>query len=360
MKTDDARWLAICQRDRDADGSFFYVVKTTGVICRPSCPSRRALRKNVLFYMTFEQAAAHGYRACRRCKPDQPQVGHAHVQQACALLDDGPARTTEVAQALGISASYLNRVFKRQLGVTPQQYRRRRQIERARSTLQDQSSVTDAIFAAGYRSPSRFYERLGPELGMSPREAQGGGTAQSIAYCTTRCSLGPVLIAWTEQGVCRVDLGEPEATVDVLQQRFPKSALQASDDGPWLQLVIETLDGASQADLPLHIRGTAFQERVWKVLRDIPPGQVRSYSQIAQALGKPRSARAVARACATNEIAVLIPCHRVVRADGGLAGYRWGVSLKRRLLRREAPSGAREPHEDQAEGSRDRLHEQDA
>ncbi|MEN0065678.1 MAG: bifunctional DNA-binding transcriptional regulator/O6-methylguanine-DNA methyltransferase Ada [Myxococcota bacterium] len=336
MRTDDARWEAVCARDRSADDAFIYAVVTTGVACRPSCPSRRALRRNVRFFDDLDQAVAAGYRPCLRCRPDRPASRNAHVVRACTLLDAGAATTIEVAASLGISASYLTRLFKRELGVTPQQYRRRRHTERARERLTDEASVGDAIFAAGYPSASRFYEGLGQELGMTPRETQGKASGKLIYYHTTTCSLGPVLIAWTQAGVCRVDLGPSEVMFEALQARFAKAELVASADGPWIELVVETLDGRASPTLPLDFRGTAFQEQVWQVLREIPPGEVRSYTEIAQALGKPRGARAVARACATNEVAVVVPCHRVVRSDGQLAGYRWGLDLKRQLLHREA------------------------
>jgi AraC family transcriptional regulator of adaptative response/methylated-DNA-[protein]-cysteine methyltransferase len=245
--------------------------------------------------------------------------------------------TREVAQAVGLSDSYFQRCFKKHLGVTPQQYRRRIVAERARDGISEAASVTQSIYEAGYSASSRFYDGVGRELGMQPSIARAGGVGERITYVVARCSLGRILIAWTARGVCEVAFADSEAELVVrLQRHFPRAALEASNEAEWARAVIASVEMSSPVDVPLDIRGTAFQERVWRQLRSIPAGQTRTYSEIAEALGEPAAARAVARACACNKLAVVVPCHRVVRKDGSLSGYRWGVERKRELLQREA------------------------
>ncbi len=258
--------------------------------------------------------------------------------EACRLLSmEGPMKTREVASIVGLSASYFQRSFKKHLGVTPQQYRRRVLAERGRDALRRSKSVTESIYEAGYTSSSRFYEGVGRELGMKPSIARAGAPRELIEYARGECSLGFLLIAWTHRGVCLVALGDSQVELEQqLAQRFPKATFNEAAQAEWTAEVVRAVELASPVDIPLDIRGTAFQERVWRALREIPRGETRTYSEIANTLGMPSAARAVAGACAANSLAVLVPCHRVVRANGNLGGYRWGVDRKRELLRREA------------------------
>lgn len=273
------------------------------------------------------------------------------VIEACRLLsEERPIATRELARAVGLSDSYFQRCFKKHLGITPQQYRRRILAERGRDVLGAARSVTESIYVAGYSTSSRFYEGIGRELGMKPSTARTGGAGERIEYVIAECSLGPLLIAWTRRGVCEVAFGDSEtAILNRLSSHFPNATLGRAEPSDWARAVIDSVEIAAPADIPLDIRGTAFQERVWQELRRIPSGETRSYSELAEALGEPGAARAVARACASNKLAVVIPCHRAVRKDGGLSGYRWGVERKRELLRREATVGespTREPNSD--------------
>lgn len=259
------------------------------------------------------------------------------VVEACRLLSsEEPIRSRDVARAVGLSAAYFQRCFKKQLGITPQQYRRRVIAERGRNVLGRSRSVTESIYEAGYSSSSRFYEGLGRELGMRPSVARAGGTGETIQYAVARCSLGQLMVAWTERGVCEVAFDDSKKILICrLQQRFPGAALQAAGRHDWVSAVIDAVEHAASVNIPLDIRGTAFQERVWQALRAIPVGEKRTYSDVAQAVGRPKATRAVARACAENVLAVLVPCHRVVGKNGSLVGYRWGIERKRELLRRE-------------------------
>ena len=269
------------------------------------------------------------------------------VVQACRLLSSNqPMETREVARAVWLSDSCFQRCFKKHLGITPQQYRRRVLSERGRDAIAEASSVTQSIYEAGYSSSSRFYDGVGQELGMKPSVARTGGLGEQIEYAIAGCSLGYILIAWTARGVCEVAFGDrAEELLPRLTRHFPKAVFRTSQQSEWPRAVVESVEMATPADIPLDIRGTAFQERVWSALRAIPSGETRTYSEIAEALGQPKSARAVARACASNKLAVVVPCHRVVRKDGDLSGYRWGVERKRELLRREADalSGVEKP-----------------
>jgi AraC family transcriptional regulator of adaptative response/methylated-DNA-[protein]-cysteine methyltransferase len=267
----------------------------------------------------------------------QPARIRDAVVEACRLLEAPEAvQTRELADAVGLSRAYFQRSFKKQLGVTPQQYRRRVLAERARTAMAAGGSITRLVYDAGYSSSSRFYEGIGRELGMKPSVARAGGIDERIEYGLALCSLGVLLVAWTERGVCEVAFGEgEEALVTRLRTRFPRAELRPADGHGWVESVVAAVEHASPTDIPLDIRGTAFQERVWQALRAIPAGQTRTYSQIAETLGCPGAARAVARACATNDLAVLVPCHRVVAKNGSLSGYRWGMERKRELLRRE-------------------------
>ncbi len=334
------RWESVVTRSSEADGRFYYAVRTTGIFCRPSCAARKPRVENVEFFGSAEDAIRAGYRPCKRCRPLDGGAGDAvakAIAQACQLLSSYDSiQTQEIARMLGLSASYFQRLFKRHLGVTPQQYRRRALTERGRHAIAGARTVTESVYDAGYSSNSRFYEGLGRELGMKPSVARRGGDGQVIHYTTTTCSLGHILIAWTERGVCEVAIGNaPDGLLDQLRSHFPRAVLQATRANEWAEAVIESVEMASPSEIPIALRGTAFQERVWRELRAIPAGETRSYSEIAQALGERSAARAVAGACAANPLAVLVPCHRVVRKDGKASGYRWGLERKEELLRRE-------------------------
>ncbi len=338
---DAERWRVVEGRSTLADGRFFYGVRTTGVFCRPSCASRLPRRENVEFFETTEAARTAGYRACKRCRPESSMPKDGTVKalvEACRLLSLAePMQTRKVAGTVGLSASYFQRSFKRHLGVTPQQYRRRVLAERGRDALGQTRSVTESIYEAGYASSSRFYEGVGQELGMKPSVARAGAPGEIIRYALAECSLGHLLIAWTYRGVCLVALADSSEELALQRkQRFPRASFEEAEQAEWTGAVVRAVEMTTQVDIPIDIRGTAFQERVWRALRDIPAGETRTYSEIANGLGMPSAARAVAGACAANSLAVLVPCHRVVRQDGDLTGYRWGVDRKRELLRREA------------------------
>ncbi|MBB5193432.1 AraC family transcriptional regulator of adaptative response/methylated-DNA-[protein]-cysteine methyltransferase [Silvimonas terrae] len=342
---DDERWDAVQRRDTHADGLFWYGVRTTGVYCRPSCPSRHALRKNVYFYTSQTEAEAAGLRACKRCKPDQDSLASQHaeaVARACRLIEtaENLPSLTQLAAAAGLSRYYFHHVFKDITGVTPREYAAAHRAGRVRAELQRADNVTDALYQAGFGSSGRFYEKSTEMLGMKPKGYQRGGEGEAIRFGVGQCTLGAILVAATEQGVCSILLGdEPDELVRDLQDRFPKAQLIGADTRfeQWMAQVIGFVDHPAHGlALPLDIRGTAFQERVWQALRAIPPGSTASYADIAGRIGQPRAVRAVAQACAANKLAVAIPCHRVVRNDGALSGYRWGVERKRALLAREA------------------------
>ena len=343
--TDDERWNAVTRRDRTADGAFFYSVRTTGVYCRPSCAARMARRENVAFYATPQAAERAGFRPCKRCRPNQAGLAGQHaaaVARACRTIEaaeDAPA-LDQLAEAAGMSRFHFHRTFKSITGVTPKAYATARRAERVRKELASSRTVTDAIYDAGYNSSGRFYEQSGEILGMTPRDFRAGGSRADIRFAVGECSLGSILVAATEKGVCAITIGDdPEALLRDLQDRFPRAELRGGDRefestvGKVLSFVEAPGLGL---DLPLDVRGTAFQQRVWQALRAIPAGSTKSYTEIARRIGAPKSVRAVAQACAANPIAVAIPCHRVVRHDGGLSGYHWGVERKRALLEREA------------------------
>ena len=341
---DDERYAAIARRDGTFDGLFFYGVQTTGVYCRPSCAARLALRKNVSFHPTCEAAERAGFRACKRCRPNEPsqQARHAGiVSRACRLIDQSeelPALEA-IAREVGVSPYHFHRVFKQITGVTPKGYADARRAARLQDGLGSSKSVTSAIYDAGFNAPSRFYEQAAVRLGMTPGAYRRGGIDASIHFAVGQCSLGAILVATTGKGVCAISFGDdPDALVRDLQDRFPKAEL-IGGDAEFERLVARVVgfvEAPGQGlDLPLDIRGTAFQQRVWAALRAIPAGATASYARIAAEIGKPAAVRAVAQACASNTLAVAIPCHRVVRSDGALSGYRWGVERKRRLLEME-------------------------
>ncbi|OBX34665.1 bifunctional transcriptional activator/DNA repair enzyme Ada [Halomonas elongata] len=340
----DRRWQAVVQRDASADGSFVYAVLTTGVYCRPSCPSRRAKPENVSFHDSPQDAEAAGYRPCKRCAPDALSSPIAVlVERACRIIEqaDEPLGLLELAERVGLSPSYLHHRFKAVTGLTPRAYAKAHQAHRVREALSDpDGDVTQAIHGAGFRSSGRFYENADAMLGMTPTTYKRGGRDTAIRFAVGECSLGSVLVACSARGVCAILLGDdPDDLVRDLQDRFPQAELDAGEASfeSWVAQVIGLIDDpALGTELPLDIRGTAFQQRVWQALREIPAGTTASYTEIAERIGSPAAVRAVARACAANPLAVAIPCHRVVRQDGNLSGYRWGIERKRALLEREA------------------------
>lgn len=343
--TDDARWAAVTSRDKAADGQFYYSVRTTGVYCRPSCGARHARRENVAFHADTAAAERAGFRPCKRCKPDQAGLDAHHavlIADACRQIDtaETPPRLETLAHAAGLSPHYFHRLFRAITGVTPRAYASARRAERVRSALPAADSVTSAYYDAGFNSNGRFYANADALLGMKPSTFRAGGQAESIRFAVAQCSLGALLVAATERGLCAISLGDdPEALVHELQDRFPKAQLVGADGEfeRWVAQVVGFVESPQVGlSLPLDVRGTAFQQRVWQALRDVPPGTRASYAEIAERIGSPRAVRAVAQACASNTLAVAIPCHRIVRQDGALSGYRWGVERKRTLLAREA------------------------
>jgi AraC family transcriptional regulator of adaptative response/methylated-DNA-[protein]-cysteine methyltransferase len=342
--SDDDRWAAVVRRDPAADGTFFYSVRTTGVYCRPSCASRRARRENVAFHTTRDAAERAGFRPCKRCKPDQPSLTEqyaARIARACRTIEtaDVAPSLEALARTAGLSRFHFHRVFKAITGVTPKAYATAHRNERTRRRLSQRATVTQAIYDAGFNSNAPFYAQSGNVLGMKPRDFRRGGINSTIRFAVGQCSLGAILVAATDKGVCAVLLGDdPQTLVQDLQDRFNRAQL-IGGDASFERLVAKAV-GLVEApaigiDLPLDVRGTAFQQRVWQALRAIPAGTTASYATIAQRIGSPKAVRAVAQACAANPVAVAIPCHRVVRNDGGLSGYRWGVDRKRALLDRE-------------------------
>ena len=344
----DPRWASIVARSASDDGTFFYSVRTTGVYCRPSCAARQARPENIRFHSTREDAENAGFRPCKRCKPDQPSLADQHavmVTEACRLIEASPSAPTleELAAHAGVSGFHLHRVFKAITGLTPRAYAAAHRGERVRQELGRAGSVTAAIYQSGYNSNGRFYGESRQVLGMTPTIYRAGGVDADIRFAVGECSLGSILVAQSELGVCAILLGEdPDALARNLQDRFPRATL-IGGDAEFEQLVAQVV-GFVEApglglDLPLDVQGTAFQRRVWQALQEIPVGSTASYTEIAARIGSPKAVRAVAQACAANPLAVAIPCHRVVRNDGGLSGYRWGVERKRALLEREARRG---------------------
>lgn len=343
----DPRWPLVRSRDVRADGAFFYSVRTTGVYCRPSCGARPARPENVAFHGNAAAAERAGFRPCKRCKPDQPSVAQrrvALVAELCRFIEgcDEVPSLAELAEHAGLSAFHTHRIFKALIGLTPKAYATAHRAGRIRHELGAKVTVTEAIYQAGYNSSARFYEESKGLLGMTPTTYRTGGRNLEIRFAVGECSLGSILVAATRVGVCAILLGDdPDELTHDLERRFPHAELIGADEdfeklvGTVVALVEQPRFGTN---LPLDIRGTAFQERVWKALREVPAGTTVSYSAVARAIGAPESGRAVARACAANPLAVAIPCHRVVRTDGSLSGYRWGVERKRALLAREARS----------------------
>jgi AraC family transcriptional regulator of adaptative response/methylated-DNA-[protein]-cysteine methyltransferase len=344
---DEERWEAVVRRDRAADGTFYYSVRTTGVYCRPSCAARLARREHVRFHATCEEAEQAGFRPCKRCQPTKPALAEQHaaaVAKACHLIEAAEAMPNldALAAAVGMSRFHFHRVFKTLTGVTPKAYAAAHRVQRVRDELSRTDTVTEAIYGAGFNSNGRFYATSSEVLGMTPTNFRSGGHGACIRFAVGECSLGSILVAATDKGVCAIMLGDdPEALVRDLQDRFPRAQLLGGDED--FEHLVAKVVGFVEApalglDLPLDVQGTAFQQRVWQALRVIPSGTTASYTEIAERIGAPQAVRAVAQACASNALAVAIPCHRVVRKDGVLAGYRWGVERKRALLEREAVS----------------------
>jgi AraC family transcriptional regulator, regulatory protein of adaptative response / methylated-DNA-[protein]-cysteine methyltransferase len=341
----DPRWASVLARSPAADGSFFYSVKTTGVYCRPSCAARLARPENVRFHGTRQEAEQAGFRPCRRCKPDQPSLSDQHAAmatEACRLIEtsEGIPSLEALATHAGMSVFHFHRIFKAVMGLTPREYATARRGERMRGELTRGRTVTAAIYESGYSSNAQFYGESRQVLGMSPSIYRTGGANADIRFAVGECSLGSILVAQSEIGVCAILLGDdPDALVRDLQDRFPKATLIGADT-EFEQLVSRVVGFIEVPglglNLPLDVRGTAFQQRVWQALQEIPVGSTASYTEIAARIGSPKSVRAVAQACAANPLAVAIPCHRVVRNDGGLSGYRWGIERKRALQEREA------------------------
>jgi len=341
----DPRWALVVARDTSADGQFYYAVRTTGVYCKPSCAARPARPENVQFHNTREEAEQAGFRPCKRCKPDQAPLAEQHaakVTEVCRLIESAEEMPNleQLAAHAGLSIYHFHRVFKSVAGLTPKAYAAAYRAKRVRDQLGRCGTVTTAIFDAGYNSNSRFYEKSNQLLGMTPSSYRAGGANTEIRFAIGECSLGSILVASSEKGVCAILMGDdPDALARDLQDRFPKSNL-IGGDAEFEQLVAKVVGfveaPAIGLDLPLDVRGTAFQQRVWQALREIPAGSTASYTDIANRIGSPKAVRAVAGACAANALAVAIPCHRVVHNDGELSGYRWGVERKRALLEREA------------------------
>jgi AraC family transcriptional regulator of adaptative response/methylated-DNA-[protein]-cysteine methyltransferase len=339
----DPRWAAVVARDPEAN--FCYSVKTTGVYCRPSCAARLARPENVRFYRTRQDAEKAGFRPCKRCKPDQASPAEQDaekVSSACRLIENSetPPSLELLAQHVGLSAYHFHRIFKAATGLTPKGYAAARRANLVRKSLNKSDTVMRAIFDAGYNSNSRFYETSNQVLGMTPSNYRAGGDQTDIRFAVGECSLGSILVAQSGRGIYAIFLGDdPDSLARELQDQFPKANLIGGDGG--FERLVAKVVGFVEApafglDLPLDVRGTAFQQRVWQALRKIPAGSTASYGDLAKLIGSPNSVRAVAQACGANALAVAIPCHRVVRNDGALSGYRWGVERKRALLKKEA------------------------
>lgn len=342
---DDPRWARILARDKTADGQLWYSVSTTGVYCRAWCPSRTANPKNVRLHDSLESARATGFRPCRRCNPDGPSVlseNAALVEKACRIIEESSAELSleDLARAVGRSPSHFHRLFKSETGLTPKDYAAAERAKKVRQGLATCTAVTEALYDAGFNSSGRFYEKSTGILGMTPSTYRAGGINEEIRFAVGRTSLGDILVASSTKGVVAILLGDDaEALVRSLEDRFPRARLIGADRD--YEALVARVVGLVEApaigqSLPLDIRGTAFQRRVWQALRKVPPGKTVSYSEIARRIGSPNAVRAVAGACAMNNVAVAIPCHRVVRNDGSLSGYAWGVERKRALLERES------------------------
>jgi AraC family transcriptional regulator of adaptative response/methylated-DNA-[protein]-cysteine methyltransferase len=342
-------WTAVVNRDAGVDGSFFYGVRTTGVYCRPGCASRRPLRANTVFFETTGAAEAAGFRACKRCRPTDGSAASRHlvaIEKACALLrtSETMPSLTELADAAGVSRFHFHRVFKQITGITPRDYARSHRIGRLGDKLDAGQPIAASIYATGFGSSSRAYEAAPAGLGMTPGARRRGGNGETIRFVTVETPLGWALVAATERGICMTALADDrDSLAAAVRQRFPAAELIAEDGAlkEWTDRIVRFITAPDEnLDLPLDIRGTAFQARVWRALQKIPLGKTASYTEIAAALGQPKAVRAVAQACAANKLALIVPCHRVIRSDGDLGGYRWGIERKRALLAGERKASA--------------------
>ncbi len=351
LSIEQGRWNAVIRRDGMAAGEFVYGVATTGVYCLPGCHSRLPKRENVRFFDNWQEAEQAGFRPCKRCRPSSPDKGDSRIEAvvaACRTLEDAEKTPSlkELAATAGMSPFHFHRLFRTVVGITPGGYAKEKRMARMREQLRADATVTEAVYQAGFSSGSRFYENAAESLGMKPSQYRKGGLHMQIRFATVRSYLGWVLVAATDKGICAIDIGDEQGTLrERLRARFPKAEL-VENDPDFAELVsgVATLLDSPRTghDLPLDIQGTAFQQRVWAALRDIPAGSTTTYKDIASRIGKPKAVRAVATAIASNAIAVAVPCHRVVRSDGNLAGYRWGIDRKRKLLEKEALDTATE------------------
>ncbi|RMG66777.1 MAG: bifunctional DNA-binding transcriptional regulator/O6-methylguanine-DNA methyltransferase Ada [Calditrichaeota bacterium] len=350
------RWQALVSRNVPTGEMFYYGVKTTGIVCRVGCSSRLPRREHVVFFETYREARLAGFRPCKKCRPnltspDGPLV--ERVVRACQHIEEAetPPGLEELAAGVGMSPGHFHRIFKQILGVTPRQYAAARQSNRFREALRNGRSVTEAVYEAGFSSTSRAYQTAGDRLGMLPSTYRRGGEGETIHYGTARCSLGWVIVAATTRGVCQIEFGDdPTLLPEKVRQQFPHATIVEAgpDFAGLLEKVVDLIESPGQpVELPLHIQGTAFQERVWQALRDVRPGETVSYAELARRLGRPGAARAVAQACAANKLAVVVPCHRAVRSDGTPGGYRWGLERKLQLLRREGQTAEASPVQEQ-------------
>jgi AraC family transcriptional regulator, regulatory protein of adaptative response / methylated-DNA-[protein]-cysteine methyltransferase len=341
----DPRWALVQARDKTSDGAFYYSVKTTGVYCKPSCASRVARPENVAFHASCQAAELAGFRPCKRCKPNQENLQETQarmVAESCRMIVEAEQNLSldTLANKTGLSTFHFHRVFKAMTGLTPKAYALANRAQKLRLQITKKQTVTDAIYEAGYQSSSRFYEQSAQVLGMKPSRYKNGGASTDMVYAVSECSLGAVLVASSAQGICAILLGDSaEKLLSDLVEMFPRAQISAADKNYKTQVakVIAMIEAPKVAlDLPLDIRGTVFQQKVWQALREIPAGKTLSYAQLAERIGKPKAVRAVASACAANKIAVAIPCHRILRNDGSISGYRWGVERKATLLAMEA------------------------
>jgi len=350
-------WNAVLSRDASRDGSFVFAVRSTGIYCRPSCPARRPQREQVRFFQVPEAAEQAGFRACRRCHPRHALAGDPQIElvrRICHAIDEHdeePMTLKTLSTETGVSAHHLQRTFKNVMGVTPRQYAESRRLNQFKSRVKDGASVTEAMYEAGYGSSRGLYEKSSAQLGMTPATYGRGGQGMRIIYTIAASALGRVLVAATERGVCSVSLGDSDAElITSLFAEYPRASIHSRDTvispslNLWLSRVLEHLSGKSpRIDLPLDIQATAFQWRVWEELQRVPLGETRSYQEIANAIGRPKAVRAVAGACAGNHVALVIPCHRVIREDKALGGYRWGLKRKKALLENEKRGKSAEP-----------------
>ncbi len=335
-------WRATLTRDARADGTFVLAVRSTHIYCRPSCPARRPLRRNVIFFRTRDEAEKQGFRPCLRCRPNETAASAALVARVARHLaqsrEEG-LRLSELARELGSSAATLRRAFRQVTGLAPRELAEALRVKRFKSLLRAGKNITDALYETGYGSSSRVYERSNAHLGMTPATYQKGGKGMKIEYTISKSPLGKVLVAATERGVSAVYLGDAQnKLIAELREEYPRAQILPAASGVqrWVREIVQRIEGKpAQLNLPLDLQATAFQCRVWQMLQRIPRGKTRSYSQVARALGRPKAVRAVARACATNPVSIVVPCHRVIRADGSLAGYRWGLTRKQQLLATE-------------------------